>query len=262
MTTLGDLRARIDGARKDLVAVERELAAALTADRGRGRGELNRLLHELRVMRLGQTYAYTSQAGQDAVADMVFKRRTGGTFADIGGYDGVTGSNTLFLESHRGWTGILAEPVRAQRAKASAFRRCPCLPYAVAAEDGTARMIEVREGFTQMSGLEGSYDEGLLARVRADPRHAEEVVEVETRTLSRILTDAGLTDVDFLSLDIEGGELAVLETFPFDRHRIGLWSIENNTADPRLGQVMSAAGYRLIEFCGPDELWLHSDLSP
>ena len=258
---LADLRHRVEAMRGDLAAMERDLTRHLEADRGRGRAEVNRLIHEIRRMRLGEGYAYTSQAGQDLVVDRLFKGKRGGTFADIGGYDGVSGSNTLWLETHRGWTGVLVEPVAAQREKAEEVRRCPCLPYAVAAQDGTATLIEVREGFTQMSGLEGSYDAGMLARVRADPRHSEAVVEVETRTLSRILTESGVPDPDFLSLDIEGGELDVLAAFPFDRHRVGLWSIENNTADPRIGEVMRAAGYRLVEFCGPDEMWLHSDLS-
>jgi hypothetical protein len=112
-----------------------------------------------------------------------------------------------------------------------------------------------------MSGLAGSYDAGLLAQVRADPRHKERSIRVETRTLSRLLTEAGLPDPDFVSLDIEGGEEAALSAFPFDRHRVGVWAIENNTATPALGGIMRAAGYDLVEFCGPDELWRHRDLS-
>ena len=258
---LADLRHRVESLRGDLAGIERDLARQLEGDRGRGRAEVNRLIHEIRRMRLGEAYPFTSQAGQDVVVDRLFKGKRGGTFADIGGYDGVSGSNTLYLEARKGWTGVLVEPVTAQREKAAQVRRCPCLPYAVAAQDGTATMIEVREGFTQMSGLEGSYDAAMLARVRSDPRHSEAVVEVETRTLSRILTEAGVPDPDFLSLDIEGGELDVLSAFPFDRHRVGVWSIENNTADARIGEVMRGAGYRLVEFCGPDEMWLHSDLS-
>ena len=52
---------------------------------------------------------------------------TGGVFADVGGYDGVTGSNTLFFEQRRGWSGLLVEPSPANLAAARAVRRCPCL---------------------------------------------------------------------------------------------------------------------------------------
>jgi FkbM family methyltransferase len=204
---------------------------------------------------LDPAFPFASQAGQDAVVDALFRGKEGGTFADIGGFDGVKGSNTLFFEQRRGWTGLLVEPVPEQRAKAARARRCPCLPFAVAAEDGEADFIAVRAGFTQMSGLAGSYDPHLLARVRADPRHREAALRVETRTLSRLLTEAGLPHPDFVSLDVEGGEEAALRAFPFERHRVGAWAIENNGGGAGIGRIMRAAGYDLVEFCGPDEVW-------
>jgi hypothetical protein len=131
----------------------------------------------------------------------------------------------------------------------------------VADTEGEAEFIVVERGFTQMSGLAQSYDPGILSRVRADPRHAETRVTVQTRRLDRIMAEAGLGAADFVSLDIEGGELAVLQGFPFDRIRVGIWAIENNTGDPGIGAVMRANGYVLAEFCGPDELWRLRDLS-
>ncbi len=85
--------------------------------------------------------------------DMALKQKRGGVFLDVGGYDGVTGSNTFFLEVFRGWTNALVEPVPAQLQKAKEVRRCPCLGVAVAANEGKADFIEVSEGYTQMSGL-------------------------------------------------------------------------------------------------------------
>lgn len=250
---------RLEVARAEMTALAQETAAALTLERGRSRGALNRRLHEVRRM-IDPLYAYTSQAGQDAVVDCLMGGRAG-TFVDVGGYDGVTGSNTLFLESRRGWTGVLVEPVPAQLARARAARACPCLGLAVAATDGEAAFLEVSGGYTQMSGLAATYDPARLARVRADPRHREATLQVGTRTLSRLLTEAGLDHPDLVSLDIEGGEEAVLAAFPFDRHRVRLWAIENNGGGPAIGRIMRAAGHDLVEFCGPDEIWRRQGLS-
>jgi FkbM family methyltransferase len=255
--TPDDLIARATG---DLIAAQKDLIARTEADRSRRRGLLVRRLHEVRQM-LDRSYAYTSQAGQDLVVDRLMRGKRGGTFVDVGGYDGVTGSNTLFLEQWRGWTGVLVEPVPAQLDKAKTVRRCPCLGLAVAATDGEADFLEVSEGYTQMSGLAQSYDPGLLGQVRADPRHKERTFRVQTQTLSRILTENGLEHPDFISLDIEGGETRTLSAFPFDRHRVGIWAIENNTGGPEIGQIMSARGYQLVEFCGPDEIWRFGGLS-
>lgn len=250
----------LDAIRADLHALEAAALASLKEDRSRSRGETHRVLHEVRRMARPDTYRYASQAGQDRIVELALNGKEGGTFVDIGGYDGVSGSNTLFFEQYRGWTGVLVEPVPAMLARAQAVRRCPCLGLAVAAADGEAEFLEISEGYTQMSGLAGSYDADLLARVRADPRHVESTIRVETRTISRILTDAGIEHPDFVSLDIEGGEVAALEAFPFEKHRVGLWAIENNTATPRIREIMTASGHALIEFCGPDEIWQRQDL--
>lgn len=245
---------RIRAARNDLVALQGELVAKLAANKTRARAPLNRQLHTVRGM-LNPNFPYASQAGQDLVIDRLFEQKSGGTFVDVGAYDGVTGSNSMFFERWRGWTGVMVEPVAAQRTKAELLRKATCLPYAVANKKGTADFMEVTEGFTQMSGLIETYDEAMLDRVRADSRHAERVTKVPTRTLSAILKEADIMHPDFVSLDIEGGEIEVLRKFPFDKHTVGAWSIENNTADPALPKFMREKGYELIDFCGPDEIY-------
>lgn len=256
-----DAGALIARARGDLATAEAQLVARLETERSRARGEIVRMLHEVRRMRTPD-YRYASQAGQDLVVDRLLRGKEGGVFVDVGGYDGVTGSNTLYFEQFRGWTGVLVEPVPANHATAARLRRCPCLPVAVAPEDGTAGMIVVEKGFTQMSGLADSYDPAILDRVRADPRHVERRVEVETRRLDRIMDEAGIGRADFVSLDIEGGEPGVLESFPFDRIDVAVWAIENNGGAAGIGALMRERGYVLAEFCGPDEIWRKADLSP
>lgn len=246
---------RMDLARKELRAAEKDLQAALQNNDSRGRAPLNRMLHEVRGM-LIPGYPYASQAGQDRVIDRVLGGKIGGTFADIGAYDGVTGSNTLYFEKWRGWTGVMVEPVAAFRKTAEEVRTTPCMPYAVSDQAGEASFMAVTEGYTQMSGLMSSYDTSLLDRVRADPRHREEMITVETRTIAGILQEAGLSEVDFISLDIEGGELAALDAFPFADFLVQSWAIENNTSGPEIANLMRSKGYQLVEFCGPDEIYI------
>ncbi len=90
-----------------------ELSAELRDETGRVRGELTQECWRLRL-KSGELRRYFSQSGQDWYLDqLLFKERRGGVFVDVGGYDGVTGSNTLFFEVFRGWTGLLIEPVPA-----------------------------------------------------------------------------------------------------------------------------------------------------
>lgn len=241
-------------AQKILLAESRRLAKKLDEEKSRKRGPIVQRLHEVRRM-MQPAYAFTSQAGQDLVVDQVMKGKRNGTFVDVGGYDGITGSNTFFLEAYRGWTGALVEPVPSQLAKAETIRRCPCHDVAVAAEEGEADFIEISEGYTQMSGLAKTYDKNLLTTVRKNKQHKENTLKVKTKPLSAILNDAGIPNPDFVSLDIEGGELACLKAFPFADHDVAIWSIENNTGTPEIKKLMDANGYDLIEFCGPDEMY-------
>lgn len=246
---------RLDELRRELMKAQSEIGQALRTEKSRKRADLNRKAHEIRQM-LTPAYAFMSQAGQDVVVDRIFKQKTGGTFVDVGGYDGVTGSNTVFFEKWRGWTGVLVEPVAANLDKAKGARSCPCLGYAVADQEGTAEFITVTEGFTQMSGLSDSYDEGMLKRVRENPRHKEATVQVPTKPLAAILDEAGIKNPDFISLDIEGGELSALQSFPFSDHEVGVWSIENNTGTSEIVELMRGHNYDLIDFCGPDEIYI------
>ena len=198
---------------------------------------------------------FASQAGQDRVIDRYFDGKTGGTFVDIGAYDGVTGSNSLYFEQWRNWSGIMVEPVSAMRAQAERQRRAPCLPYAIADQSGEARFLAITQGYTQMSGLVDTYDRDLLGKVREDPRHAEEAIVVRTRTIAEVLDESGITAPDFVSLDIEGGERAALRVFPFEKYRVQTWAIENNSGDGEIAKIMRENGYNLIEFCGPDEIY-------
>ncbi|MCF2871585.1 FkbM family methyltransferase [Octadecabacter sp. G9-8] len=244
----------VNEARRLLRKEAKKLTTALKENRSRSRGPIVRQLHEVQQM-LYPLYTYTSQAGQDHVVDRLMKGKRGGTFVDVGGYDGVTGSNTYHLEATRGWTGALVEPVRAQIAKAETMRTCPCLEVAIAPQKGEADFIEITEGYTQMSGLTASYDDNLLKTVRKDKRHKENVIKVKTMTLSDVLHQVDIVNPDFISLDIEGGEIACLKGFPFADHDVKIWSIENNTGTPEIKQIMDEQGYDLIEFCGPDEVY-------
>lgn len=250
---------RISAARRDLAALRADLTAALQQDRTRKRGPLVRMLHEVQGM-LTPGFAYASQAGQDQTVERILKGKRGGIFLDVGAYDGLTGSNSLYFEKYLGWSGVMVEPVKQHRETARLWRTSPCLPYAIADQDGEATFIAVTEGYTQMSGLEGEYDAAMLRRVRSDPRHAEDRITVQTRSLNSLFVETGMNRVDFVSLDIEGGELAALTAFDHARYRVDVWAIENNTGGPQIAALMREKGYNLAEFCGVDEIYVRNDL--
>ncbi len=231
-----------------------ELSTFLKTERSRRRGEALRQIHTISNM-LSPTPMFFSQSGQDRLVDRLLDGKRGGVFVDIGGYDGVTGSNSLFFEVFRNWTGIVVEPSPTQLKLAKAARKCSCLGFAVAGQTGKADFMEVTAGYTQMSGFLDSYDADILAKVRANPQHQEEVHVLQKKTLQSILNSRKLKQVDFLSLDVEGGEMDILTNFPFDKFDIDVFSIENNTQSSDLPQLMKSKGYDLVEFVGVDDVY-------
>ncbi len=53
---------------------------------------------------------FKAQFGEDRILWQVFEHRPRGYFIEVGAYDGVTISNTYFLE-RMGWSGVLIEPI-------------------------------------------------------------------------------------------------------------------------------------------------------
>ena len=222
--------------------------------RNHARGELIRQIHQCtNMMALGEPYF--SQAGQDRIVDSILKKKMGGVFVDVGGYDGREGSNSLFFEVFRAWTGILIEAAPTSLAKAKAFRRCPCIGAGVAGEPGQMEFMEITGKMAQLSGFLDSYSPKLLKFAREQPDHNEIIHTLQSRTLADILSDQGIAQADFLSLDVEGGEVGILERFPFADFEIDIWSIENNTRTPDIRKIMHENGYKRLEFVGVDEIY-------
>ena len=203
---------------------------------------------------------WRSQSGQDRFLDReIFHGRRDGVFVEAGEYDGVTGSNTAFFERVRGWRGLLVEPSPSLAAHARRHRDSPVHEVALAPRPGHARFIDVHAGYRMMGGLECTYPADLLHALRANARHEEQVIDVPTRPLAALLDEAGLTRVDLVSLDIEGGEMAVLEDFAFHRFHVDAWCIENHTHAPALPALMERHGYLQRAILGVDEIYVRRD---
>ena len=62
--------------------------------------------------------------------------------------------------------------------------------------------------------------------------------------------------IDFLSIDIEGGELIVLETIDFNKYSFGLITVENNFEEGVLVNFMKKNGYKVLIDIGLDILFI------
>ena len=100
------------------------------------------LLDSKELCRKGKIFGgeqYYSQVGQDYFLDsIIFYRKQGGFFLDIGGNDPVSINNTYFFEKNRAWKGLAFEPLAEQREKWKDSRTTECLPFALGSTTGEA----------------------------------------------------------------------------------------------------------------------------
>lgn len=222
------------------------------------RGTVTGLLWEVERLQ-GRHGCFFSEFGQDRwLFNNVFPDKRDGFFVEIGGYDGLTGSNCVFFEKFRDWTGLIVEASPKLVRRIRSTRAVEVVHAALADGDGTADFLQINDGYMQMSGLAKHYSPDSLEKVRSHPSHAEEIIPIPTISLETLLSSHKVTTVDYCSLDIEGGEMEVLENFDFDAFDISVFSIENNqgSEDREVATLLRSAGYDRVTILGVDEIWM------
>lgn len=152
----------------------------------------------------------------------------GGRFVEIGAWDGVRQSNSLYFERFRSWKGILIEPspsefLKCRRNRPDAQVYCyACVPF------------DYTEAFVPMLFCASMTATNVAGQRRGHLDPAQHVLDgrkflsegeevfafgAVPRPLSNVIDEAGLdAPLDLLILDVEGFELEVLRGLDFGRH--------------------------------------------
>lgn len=178
---------------------------------------------------------------------------------DIGANDGVTISNTAFLEKEYDWTGIAIEPIPGIFEKLKSNRTCKVLNACITPQPGKAKFLEVIGGPNMLSTL-ATHNHGLTARrlSKNAKRHNTEIKErdVDCLTFSSIIKDNDISEIDFLSVDTEGGELEILKSINFTQTPVRVISVENNYYTNTIKQYLESQGFIYIGTFKVDEIYL------
>jgi FkbM family methyltransferase len=206
--------------------------------------------------------SYRSQNGEDRWLDSHFGRKRSGFFVEVGAYDGVNLSNSYHFEQN-GWTGVLVEP-DPDMAERCRRERPRSLTFECAA-GGPDSAGEI--SFFKVAGGEAYSTTSLTAahRERLDRLGlAWREVRVRVRTLDSILEEARAPRVDFVSIDVEGGELAVLRGFDIRRWKPAVVIVETNSAvrDPGIRRYFVANGYAYRHSIDVNDFYLPAETVP
>lgn len=201
----------------------------------------------------------TGACGQDIFVAELLNMKRNGVFVDIGANDGITISNTAYLEKELNWSGIAIEPIPDVFEKLKSHRICTVLNACVTPQPGKAKFLEVVNGTDMLSTL-AIHNHGLTARrLRKNAkRHNAKIMEreVDCLTFDSIVIENNITDIDFLSVDTEGGELEILRSIDFDRNPVRAISVENNYYTGAIREYLEKEGFFYVGTFKVDEIYL------
>ena len=198
---------------------------------------------------------YTSQAGQDKmIKKNFFDGKKNGFFIEIGAYDGISGSNCYHFERFLNWDGIAIEPSNIQFEKLKKNRKCKVLNNAISDEVKEVEFIEVTEGLTQMSGINDSSFERNFKIISNNQASKTDSIKLKTITFDEIVPKN--KDIDYLSIDIEGGEMNLLKSIDFQTNRIKVISVENNIPkEQNFKNFFEEINFTYLDRIGQDEIF-------
>jgi FkbM family methyltransferase len=164
-----------------------------------------------------------SQYGEDALLAKIFDG-VKGLCVEVGANDGIMYSNTKHFEE-AGWQCILVEPTPNLCSKIRENRRCRLFECAASSNEGEM-MLHVAVEHDLFSSLESH---STMAEELGRHQATIKSVPVRVRPLDAMLTEADAQSIEFVSIDVEGHEMAVLGGFDLNRWRPCVVLIEDKS---------------------------------
>lgn len=189
-----------------------------------------------------------AEAGEDVCLARYFKFPMEGVYVDIGCNNPVDHNNT-YLFYRLGWRGLCvdANPMFAahfaEHRPEDKFMAC-----GVAAKTGTLDFYRFDNAHAVSSFNKTHADFWVEVSGGATQYHVE---PIQVKTINDILTEAGITRLDVLSIDVERLDAEVVVSLDFNRWQPRVIAIEDhqmNMANPQLSPIfkhLTAMGYML-----------------
>jgi hypothetical protein len=166
-----------------------------------------------------------SQIRQDlfVLSELNFKRF--GFFVEIGGGDGINGSNTFLMEKYFDWKGIISEPGLSYSINLNLTRNCVIDNRLVYNESNL--LLDFEDSGEGLSTITKYANLGIHGQSRKSLKNTQR--KFLSVSLNDLLKEANAPrDIDYISIDTEGSEFEIISKFNFDDYNIRIFTIEHN----------------------------------
>lgn len=203
---------------------------------------------------------FRAQFGEDALIWDLLGGQTEGFFIEVGAFDGYHFSVTYALEA-LGWTGLLIEAIPERAEQCRTRRTRSRVVHAALSKRGSTGTVTFN--------VADDHHGGMLSYLEGDKEHLEDLragsistrqVNVPLTTMNDLLADHTGT-IDVASIDVEGGEVALLDGFDLYKHKPRLLLLEDNTygKNPALANYMKTQPYTQIAWHEMNRVYVRAD---
>ena len=166
-------------------------------------------------------------------------------------HDGKKASNTFNMDTELGWKGLCVDPVMHNMEG----RTCTQIRKAIVGTGGGGQMDFSTDG-SELGGLTASATDAVENQMWSEKVKRMPVKKVDVVDVATLLADAGAPKVvDYMSLDVEGLELEILQNFPHATHCVRTLTVEVNEDPARVEKVkavLASHGYAFMGALGVD----------
>lgn len=164
-----------------------------------------------------------AQWGQDEVVMALLNRKRNGYFIDLAANHAKALSNTFQLEKQLDWNGLCIEP-NERYWESHKERRCRLISAVVSGKAMEYVQFRMHDGMKGPSGgiVGNDFDHkpgALRQGFASKPFFTVTIFEIFQRFQVPNV-------IDYFSLDVEGAELVVMQSFPFEDYKIRILTIE------------------------------------
>lgn len=187
-----------------------------------------------------------SQFGEDIFIRNFFAAQKEGVFVDVGCFHPYYASNTARLY-FKGWRGLSVD-MDERKIRLFRFFRPGDKNVAAAVSNMPDQAVKI----SRPREDQGSYGSMDKLEICEDAESS-----LKTKTLTQLIEENSLTSVDFLSIDVEGHDFAVLSGLDFKRFAPKLICVEIHAKDlteilnGKIHNYLSAAGYEVAAWYPP-----------
>jgi hypothetical protein len=154
-----------------------------------------------------------SYGGMDSLIEKIFKNKTNGIYVDIGCGHPIKNNNTYLLNK-KGWSGVNIDLDKENIELFNLYR--PRDHNVSAAISNNKKEVDLffyhsKSALNTINKDTADYQKALVSKVK----------KIKTTTLNNVLDYSRFKDftIDFLTIDVEGSELLVLENFNFSKYK-------------------------------------------